>query len=473
MEPREPMSGEPRPEDAPPEPPLPDTSPDVSPGLSPNLPPDASPLEAPPPDTAPPEDAAAGSLEWSTPPPADSGPGEIGWRGIGSTLGRALDTYGSAFPVFVALGIPVAIFSAVTVLAGTNLPAVLVASLMTGVVGLVVSAAMIFTADDLGRGIRPSLAGALDRAAGRAVPLLLSTLVVLAVVGGIGALATIVAIALVAIGSGSAGVVALALVAAAVTVVILGAISLRWAVSSPAIVLDDLGPLAGLNRSWSVMRGHLWRLVGLYVVLGLLVIPASSGASLMSTYASQRAVAAVGLGIATLLSAPLLAIAIAIVYRDLAGRPAPAGAGVPRGRGRRTAVVATLGGGLLVFTAGVWAITSSGGQIFVPERGQVLAGTSQNTLDPCHPNGVKSNFDSTEEIWIGAVFTQRVPTGDEVVVEYFGDGTSLGSATLTAVPPGLDCYYEIDPIRGALPATYRVTVTYGSRVIADGSFTVR
>jgi hypothetical protein len=427
-------------------------------------------LNAPLPDAAP-QEADTGPLGWTTPPP-EPGPGEIGWRGIGSTIGRTLDTYGSGLPTFLALGVPIAIFSAVTVLAQTNVPAVILASLMTGLVGLVTGAAMVRAADDLGRGVPPSLASALDRAAGRAVPLLLSTLVVIAVVGGITALAAIVAIALVAIGSGSAGGV-LAVVAVVVAVVILTYISLRWALSSPAIVLGELGPVAGLNRSWSVTRGHLWRLVGLYIVLGLLTIPASIGASLMSTYAAQRAVAALGLGIATLLTAPLLAIAIAIVYRDLAGQPEGTAAGVPRGHGRRTAVFATLGGGLLVLVAGVWTITSSGGQVFLPERGQVLAGTSQNASNPCHPNGVKSSFDSSEEIWIGAIFTQRVPTGDEMVVEYFGDGTSLGRAALTSAPPGTECYYENAPIRGAQPGTYRVIVTYGSTVLADGSFTVR
>lgn len=464
MEPRVPMSGEPRREDASP--------PDASQDESPDMAPEASRLESPLADAARPEDAASGSLEPPTPPPADPGPGEIGWRGIWSTLGRALDTYGSAFPTFLALGIPVAIFSAVTVLAGTNRPAVILASLLTGLVGLVTGAAMQLAADDLGRGVRPSLASALDRAAGRALPLLLSTLVVIAVVAGFVTIAVIV-IALLA-GIGSLGVAVLTIVVAVVVVmVVAGYISLRWAVSSPAIVLGDLGPVAGLKRSWSVTRGHLWHLGGLYFVLGLVLIPASTGASLLSAYASQRAVAVVGLGIATLLTAPLFAIAIAIVYRDLVGRPDTTGTGVPRGHGRRTAAVATLGGGLLVFAAGVWAITSSGGQVFLPERGQVLAGTSQNVLDLCHPNGVKAGFDSSDEIWIGAVFTQRVPTGDEVLVEYFGDGISLGSATLTAVPPGIECYYETEPIRGALSGTYRVTITYGSTVIADGSFTVR
>lgn len=452
MEPREPMSEESGSQDA-----LPDLSPP----------------ETSMPDATPPEDVASESLEPWAPPRDEPAPVEIGWKGIGSTLGRALDTYGSAFPTFLALALPVAIFSAVTVLAGSNVPAVIIASLLTALVGLVTSAAMIYTADDLWSGVRPSVAGALDRAAGRVVPLFLATLVVGVVVGGTIAVAAMVAIAL-AIGSrSSGGAIAAVLLVFTLAVVVATYFSLRWALSSPAIVLGDLGPLAGLNRSWSVTRRHLWRLAGLYVVLGLFVIPASGGASLLSTYASQRVLAAGALGLATLLTAPLFAIAFAIVYRDLAGRPTTTDVVVPRGSGRRTALLATLGGGLLVFVAGVWAISSSGGQIFLPERGQILFGTQQNVLDPCHPNGVKSDFDSSEEIWIGGVFTKRVLPGDDFVVEIFSYGTSLYSETLTAESLGAECYYEAAPLRDAQPATYRLTVTYESTIIADGTFTVR
>ena len=38
------------------------------------------------------------------------------------------------------------------------------------------------------------------------------------------------------------------------------------------IVLDGFGPIKSLNRSWSVTRGNAWRLLGLYLLLGLLFL---------------------------------------------------------------------------------------------------------------------------------------------------------------------------------------------------------
>jgi hypothetical protein len=334
---------------------------------------------------------------------------------------------------------------------------------------------MMFATDDLGRGVRPGIGDTLDRAAGRAIPLVLAWLAIAAVVGALIAVIAVVAVVFGIVFARDSAVVAgvaigvLVLIASVVAIVL----AVRWSLIGQAIVLDGLGPLAGLNRSRQLTRGHAWRLVGLFFALGLFTALASGGASLLSTYAPNRAFAAVGLAIATLLTSPLLAIALALAYRDLAGRPAGAGAGLPRGSGRRTGVVAVFGGGIIVFAAGIWAVTSAGGQIFLPERGQVIAGTSQNALDPCHPNGGKTTFESTEEIWIAAIFTKGVLPGDEVVVEYGLDGVSLGTASLQAGAEGLECYYEVDPVVGAQPGTYRITVTLGSAVLADGSFTVR
>jgi hypothetical protein len=305
------------------------------------------------------------------------------------------------------------------------------------------------------------------------VTLFLATLVLVIVVGGLIAMALLGA-ALVGVGGGSrtASVAIFAVLVFAVSVLVIF-VGLRWALSTPAVVLGGFGPLSGLNRSWSLTRGHLWRLFGLYFTLGLLVVLGTLGASLLSAYAPQRALGGVGVAIVTLLTSPLAAIALAIVYRDLTGWPDAASAGVPTGQGRRTAVIAVLGTGFLVFAAGVWAVSSAGGQVFDPDRGHVIAGTSQNALSPCRPNGVKTTFEATDAIWVAAIFTKHVAARDSVVVEYFYGGTSLGSAPLQAGAQGLDCYYETEAIRNAEAGTYRITVTYGSAVISDGSFTVR
>ena len=449
---------------APSEPPTPPEDPPAGPSDT-DAPADAPPAEAAEPTTPP--------TEWQT--AADAAAGSVGWRGAGSVVGRALDTFGSAFPLFVGLSLPTAIFAALSGFATASPAASLLASLMTALTGLVSGAAMMFAADDLGRGAKPDLASVLDRAAGRAIPLLLATLAIVIVVGGLVFLAVLGAVIVSfadALGTPAArlGVFSLLTIVAGVLLVFLG---MRWAVSTPAVVLGGQGPLGGLNRSWELTRGHVWRLFGLYFALGLLLLLGTAGASLLSAFAPQRALGGLGLAIFTLLASPLAVIALAIVYRDLSGWPEGAGTGVPRGQGRRTAIVAVIGGGFLVFAAGIWAVSNAGGQVFLPDRGHVIAGTSQNALSPCRPNDVKTTFSATDDVWVAAIFTKHVPAGDSVIVEYFRDGTSLGSAPLTAGSKGLDCYYETAPIKGAQPATYRITVTYASVVIADGTFTVQ
>jgi len=410
---------------------------------------------------------------WETPAP-EIGPSGSGWRGVGSVVGRTLDTYGTALRPFLALSIPTAILGALGQFAVTNVPVVVLIAVVTAVVSLVTGAAMMLATDDLWRGVRPGLADVLDRAAGRIGALVLSGLVVALVIGGlVVAGALIFGVIMVSSTLGSAVGAAVFAILAVALVVVASVVTLRWSLAAAAIVLDTNGPIAGLNRSRVLTQGKVWRLLGLYFVLGLIAVLVSIGASLLSTYAAERAVAAVGLAIATLVSSPLLSIAPAIVYRDLSGRTELPADVMPRRTGRRVALLAVVGGGILLCAAGIWTVAGAGGQIFIPDRGQVIAGTSTNAADPCRPGGVKSTFTSAEEIWIAAVFASHVPAGEEIVVEYSRDAESLGSAPLTAGPAGLDCYYEIEPIRGGAPGTYRIIVRHGSAVIADGSFTIR
>lgn len=420
------------------------------------------------------------AVDWQSPAPdaaaLEAAALEAGWRGIGSVVGRTFDTYGSAFGLFLVLSAPVAIFSATSVFADRNPLAFLLVALFTVAAAIVTGAAMMLATDDLWRGVRPTIGDVLDRAAGRAVALfLLAALAILAVAGL--AVVMLGAAALLGI-AGAAGSVrgpglVVVVIFAVLIAIVVTIISLRWGVSAQAIVLDGLRPVAGLRRSWSVTRRHTWRLAGLSIALGLLGALASTGASLLSGYASERALAAIGLALATLVTSPLIVIATSIVYRDLGGRSEGAGEGLPRRAGRVTSSIAVFGGGLIVCAAGIWSVVGAGGQIFIPDRGQVIAGTSSNVVDRCRPGGVKTTFTSAEEIWIAAVFSRRVPAGDEVIVEFFVDGERLGSAPLTAPSTGFDCYYELNPVVGGAPGTYRITVRYGASVIADGTFTIQ
>jgi hypothetical protein len=70
---------------------------------------------------------------------------------------------------------------------------------------------------------------------------------------------------------------ALALLLSNVLFVVLAIISVRWQVALPALVLEGLGPVQALRRSWHLVQNYWWRTVGLALVLGILGIVISLG----------------------------------------------------------------------------------------------------------------------------------------------------------------------------------------------------
>lgn len=47
-------------------------------------------------------------------------------------------------------------------------------------------------------------------------------------------------------------------------------LSARWIASIPALMLEQLGPVAALRRSWHLTQGHFWRSVGVMLLLTLI-----------------------------------------------------------------------------------------------------------------------------------------------------------------------------------------------------------
>jgi hypothetical protein len=162
---------------------------------------------------------------------------------------------------------------------------------------------------------------------------------------GIGVAAVLLATALVALatallansmGTGSLVIVLplfLALVAAMIWV------SVKLTVAPAVIVVEDVGALDGIRRSWAVTRGSWWRVLGIVLVVSLLVgiigqivlIPVSLLSGLLATVAgpqdpaSQAATLQVVVGVATaVVSAAVGAVAfafqtsvMALLYMDL------------------------------------------------------------------------------------------------------------------------------------------------------------
>jgi hypothetical protein len=69
----------------------------------------------------------------------------------------------------------------------------------------------------------------------------------------------------------------------------------RWSFAPTAIAIDGAGPLSGLNRSWKLTRGNLWRLGVLIIGIGLLTAPWSIAGSLLLL--ADKAIAGAVVGI--------------------------------------------------------------------------------------------------------------------------------------------------------------------------------
>ncbi len=73
---------------------------------------------------------------------------------------------------------------------------------------------------------------------------------------------------------GMIALVALILVAYILVLLVIFApalyLSARWVAAIPALMLERLGPVAALRRSWHLTQGHFWRSVGVMLLLTLL-----------------------------------------------------------------------------------------------------------------------------------------------------------------------------------------------------------
>lgn len=213
---------------------------------------------------------------------------------VGGVIGRVWKIYVDQAPVLM----PAA--AAVFVVTGI-LSAVLAASgsFVAALFGLVISliAGMLFTAmvvelvADVQDGRRDSSPGQLLRAA---TPVL-GQLVLVSLVAGV------------------------AIVIGFVLLLVPGLILITiWAVFVPVIVLEHLPGLAALSRSRELVRGNGWQVFGVLFVLFVCVGLVSVGIEL----AADSAGAAVGIVVRVVvgvLTAPLSALAAAVMYFDLRG----------------------------------------------------------------------------------------------------------------------------------------------------------
>jgi len=114
--------------------------------------------------------------------------------------------------------------------------------------------------------------------------------------------------------------------------VVLGAIALilpglflltRWIVVTPVVVLEELGALDALRRSWQLVRGHGWTVFGVIVVT---VVLAAVGQTLfIALFLFLPAFLQTWIGglVANSLVAPFVALSWTIMYFHLRGEHPP------------------------------------------------------------------------------------------------------------------------------------------------------
>jgi uncharacterized membrane protein len=93
-----------------------------------------------------------------------------------------------------------------------------------------------------------------------------------------------------------------------------------WSVAAPIVVLERPGGLRALGRSRELVRGNGWRVFGVVLVMMFLVGLVTSGIDLAANSAGT------GLGLAVrvimgIFTAPLAALAAAVLYFDLRASP--------------------------------------------------------------------------------------------------------------------------------------------------------
>ncbi|HXT93856.1 MAG TPA: glycerophosphoryl diester phosphodiesterase membrane domain-containing protein [Trebonia sp.] len=109
-------------------------------------------------------------------------------------------------------------------------------------------------------------------------------------------------------------------------------VAVRWQMAIPVVMLERLGPLKSLGRSWRLVRRSSWRVFGILLLTYLIVLIAvevinlpfalgSGGLSLLTTRAHVNVaglvVQAIGQIVAGTVAAPMISGVITLLYTDL------------------------------------------------------------------------------------------------------------------------------------------------------------
>ena len=104
---------------------------------------------------------------------------------------------------------------------------------------------------------------------------------------------------------------------------------IRLTVASPALVIEGVGPIASMRRSWELVRGSWWRVLGITllasiitgVLAGIVSVPISLLAAVLTGFSTSLLPTVLATGLATLISGiitlPFTAAVTGLLYTDL------------------------------------------------------------------------------------------------------------------------------------------------------------
>jgi hypothetical protein len=215
---------------------------------------------------------------------------------VGAVIRRVFDIYVDQAPVLLpAAAVVFVITGILTAVLVAAAPALALVAVIISLVATTLFTGMVVElVADLQDGRRDSTVGRLLQAA---MPVL-GQLILVGIVAGVG------------------------IVIGFILIIVPGLILITiWSVAAPVVVLEHPGVFAALSRSRELVRGNGWQVFGVILVLDVLVVIVGSGIELAAESAGSG-VGIVARVIVGVLSAPLSALAAAVLYFELRGAQA-------------------------------------------------------------------------------------------------------------------------------------------------------
>jgi hypothetical protein len=212
---------------------------------------------------------------------------------VGAVIRRVFDIYVDQAPVLMPAAAVVFVFTGIlTAVLVTAAPALALLAVVVGLVATTLFTGMVVElVADVQDGRRDATVGQLLRA----VTPVLGQLILVGILAGVG------------------------VVVGFILLIIPGLILITlWSVAAPVVVLERPGALAALGRSRELVRGNGWQVFGVILVLDILVVIVASAIELAADSAGSG-VGIVARVIVVVLTAPLSALAAAVLYFELGG----------------------------------------------------------------------------------------------------------------------------------------------------------